>query len=57
MMRSGFNGGDSRIQRLFHWMLDAATGRPWATAETISVAFDLTTRKIITLSDAELAEV
>jgi acyl-CoA thioester hydrolase len=56
-VRSGIGGGDSRIQRLYHWMLDPATGRPWATAQAISVSFDLETRKIYTLSDADLAEV
>jgi acyl-CoA thioester hydrolase len=56
-LRSGIGGGDARIQRIFHWMLDPATGRPWATAQAISVAFDLETRKIITFSEAELAEI
>jgi acyl-CoA thioester hydrolase len=55
LLRSGFQGGDGRFQRIFHWVLDPATGRPWATAEAISVAFDLTTRKIITMGDDELA--
>lgn len=56
-LRSGSAGGDARIRRLVHWMLDPVTGRPWATAEAIAVSFDLTTRKLITLSDAELARV
>lgn len=56
MLRSGFFGGDARFQRIFHWVLDPATGRPWATAEGISVSFDLETRKMITLSDVEFAE-
>ena len=55
-LRSGAGGGDARFQRLFHWMLDPASGRPWATAQAISVALDLEARKIITLSDGELAE-
>jgi acyl-CoA thioester hydrolase len=55
VLRSGFQGGDGRFQRIFHWILDPATGRPWATAEAISVAFDLQTRKMITMSDEELA--
>jgi acyl-CoA thioester hydrolase len=54
-MRSGSAGGDARIRRLVHWMLDPDTGRPWASAEAIAVSFDLQTRKLITLSDAELA--
>ncbi|WP_293475361.1 acyl-ACP thioesterase [Phenylobacterium sp.] len=55
VLRSGFQGGDGRFQRIFHWVLDPETGKPWATAEAISVAFDLTTRKMITMSDEELA--
>ena len=53
-LRSGIGGGDARIQRLYHWMLDPESGRPWATAQAISVSFDLETRKIITLTDGEL---
>lgn len=56
-LRSGSAGGDARFRRLIHWMLDPATGRPWGTAEAIAVSFDLETRKIITLSDEELARV
>jgi acyl-CoA thioester hydrolase len=56
-LRSGSAGGDARIRRLVHWMLDPDTGRPWASAEAIAVSFDLQTRKLVTLSDAELARV
>jgi len=55
-VRSGIGGGDNRVQRIFHWILDPDSGRPWATAQAISVAFDLETRKIITFDDDELAE-
>lgn len=55
-LRSGIGGGDARIQRIFHWVLDPDSGRPWATAQAISVSFDLETRKIITFSEDELAE-
>jgi acyl-CoA thioester hydrolase len=34
----------------------AAAGRPWGTAEAIAVSFDLETRKIISLTDEQLAE-
>ena len=37
-------------------MLDPDSGRPWATAEAISVSLDLVERKLITLSDEELAQ-
>jgi acyl-CoA thioester hydrolase len=56
-LRSGSAGGDARFRRLVHWLLDPDTGRPWATAEAIAVSFDLETRKVITLSDEELARV
>jgi acyl-CoA thioester hydrolase len=56
-LRSGSAGGDARVRRLVHWMLDPDTGRPWASAEAIAVSFDLATRKLITLSDEELARV
>ena len=54
-LRSGMSGGDARIRRLTHWLLDPETGRPWGVAEAIAVAFDLDTRKLITLSDEALA--
>jgi acyl-CoA thioester hydrolase len=56
-LRSGSAGGDARFRRLVHWLLDPETGRPWGSAEAIAVSFDLETRKLITLSDAELARV
>lgn len=56
-LRSGSAGGDARFRRLVHWLLDPVTGRPWGSAEAIAVSFDLETRKIISLSDAELARV
>ncbi len=55
-LRSGQAGGDARFRRFVHWMLDPATGRPWAAAEAIAVSFDLDTRKVITLTDEELAK-
>jgi len=54
-LRSGSGGGDARFRRLIHWLLDPATGRPWGTAEAIAVSFDLETRKIISLTDEQLA--
>ncbi len=52
-LRSGFSGSDTRVRRLVHWLLDPDSGNPWATAEAISVSFDLDTRKLITLSQDE----
>jgi acyl-CoA thioester hydrolase len=56
-LRSGSAGGDARFRRLVHWLLDPDTGRPWGSAEAIAVSFDLETRKLITLSNEELARV
>lgn len=56
-LRSGSGGGDARFRRLVHWLLDPATGKAWGSAEAIAVSFDLDTRKIIALTDAELAAV
>jgi acyl-CoA thioester hydrolase len=56
-LRSGSAGGDPRFRRLVHWLLDPDSGRPWGSAEAIAVSFDLETRKLITLSDAEFARV
>ena len=54
-LRSGFAGGDNRIRRLIHWMVDPETGAPWGSAEAIAISLDLETRKIITLSDEDVA--
>lgn len=56
-LRSGSAGGDARFRRLVHWLLDPDTGRAWGAAEAIAVSFDLETRKIVSLSDEELARV
>ena len=56
-LRSGSAGGDARFRRLVHWLLNPDTGRPWGSAEAIAVSFDLETRKLITLSDEDLARV
>lgn len=56
-LRSGSGGGDARFRRLVHWLVDPDTGRAWGSAEAIAVSFDLETRKIVSLSDEELARV
>ena len=54
-LRSGLAGGDRRIRRLVHWLLDPDSGRPWGSAEAIAISLDLEARKIISLSDDEVA--
>ncbi|WP_309087872.1 thioesterase family protein [Phenylobacterium sp.] len=56
-LRSASAGGDARFRRLVHWLLNPDTGRAWGSAEAIAVSFDLETRKIISLSDEDLARV
>lgn len=47
---------DSRGQSLVHWMLDPATGEPWAVSEAYIVTFDLDARKMMRINDAAQAE-
>jgi acyl-CoA thioester hydrolase len=47
VIRSGVSGVDGRGQRMIHWMLDPASGRPWAASEAYVVTFDLDARKIM----------
>jgi len=56
-LRSATTWTDARFRRLVHWLLDPATGRPWAAAEAITASFDLDARKIVTLSPRALAAV
>lgn len=54
-VRSGFAGVEDKSQRLVHWMLDPATGRPWATAEAVAISLDLDARKIVPFTGAHRA--
>ncbi|RAK57470.1 thioesterase [Phenylobacterium deserti] len=56
-LRSGYAGGDARFRRFVHWLVDPVTGKAWGSAEAIAVSFDLDTRKIVTLTDEQRAEV
>jgi acyl-CoA thioester hydrolase len=50
LVRSGLTGADHRTQRLVHWLLDPATGRPWGTSRAVAVTLDLDRRKIVPVS-------
>jgi acyl-CoA thioester hydrolase len=50
-VRSGLIGFDDRAQHLAHWVLDPATGAPWATSEAVAISLDLAARKIVSLTD------
>ncbi len=55
-LRSGFGGAETRTRRVFHWMVDPVSGRPWASAEAVVISFDLDARKVIDISPEALAE-
>ncbi len=55
VVRSGVASVEPRFQRLVHWVLDPGTGRPWATAEAISISMDLEARKVLAYTDEHRA--
>jgi len=55
-MRSGVRRVDAGTRRTTHWMLDPASGEIWGATEVVSAALDLETRRILTLSEAEVAD-
>ena len=55
-VRSGFADCTARTRRVFHWMLDPVSGRPWASAEAVVISFDLDARKVVDISEAAQAE-
>ncbi len=50
-IRSGFTKVEARRLTLQHWILDPASGRPWAAADVVLVPFDIAARKAFALSD------
>ncbi len=53
---SGLADCTSRIRRVFHWVVDPVSGRPWASAEAVVISFDLDARKVVDISEAAQAE-
>ena len=51
-LRSGLVSTDARTMRVVHWMLDPATGAPWATSEAVAITFDLDARKVVPVTEA-----
>jgi acyl-CoA thioester hydrolase len=49
-VRSGLADVDDTTQRLVHWILDPATGRPWGSVTAVVADFDLDARTIVPLS-------
>ncbi|MEI9891120.1 MAG: hypothetical protein WDN45_11645 [Caulobacteraceae bacterium] len=50
-MRSGHRELTPKLRRVIHWLLDPSSGRPWATAEMVSLFLDLKARRSLTLSE------
>jgi acyl-CoA thioester hydrolase len=46
-IRSGLAAIDARTQRVVHWMIDPATGKPWGTSIAVAATLDLDARKLI----------
>ena len=53
-MRSAHKELTPKYRRVIHWLLDPQSGRPWASAEMVSLFLDLKARKSLTLSAAAL---
>jgi acyl-CoA thioester hydrolase len=54
-VRSGYRALTPRSRDVVHWLLDPATGRPWATGEVVSLFLDLKARRALTLAPEALA--
>jgi acyl-CoA thioester hydrolase len=55
VIRAGVGATAGKAYSLVYWLLDPATGAAWATAEAVSVTFNLETRKVIAPAEAHLA--
>jgi acyl-CoA thioester hydrolase len=53
-LRSAHRELTAKARRVVHWLLDPTSGRPWASAEMVSLFLDLKARKSLTLSDEGL---
>lgn len=49
-VRSGFGACDARTRRVFHWMVDPVSGKPWVSSEAVVISFDLDKRKVVDLT-------
>jgi acyl-CoA thioester hydrolase len=54
-LRSGHRALTPRSRHVTHWLLDPASGQPWATAEVVSLFLDLKARRALTLAPEALA--
>jgi acyl-CoA thioester hydrolase len=56
-LRSGHRELSAKARRVVHWLIDPTSGRPWASAEMVSLFLDLKARKSLTLSAEALKAV
>jgi len=49
-VRSGLAGCTDRVFYATHWLLDPATGEPWAAVRAVGVPLDLDARRIVALT-------
>jgi acyl-CoA thioester hydrolase len=54
-LRSGHRAMTPRSRSVVHWLLDPSSGRPWATAEVVSLFLDLKARKSLLMPEAVFA--
>jgi acyl-CoA thioester hydrolase len=50
-MHSGHRAVTPKSRSMVHWLLDPTSGRPWATAEVVSLFLDLKARKSLVMPD------
>ena len=53
---SGLGGVEGKTHSLIHWVMDPATGLPWATAQATAISLDLDARKAVAAPPEMLAE-
>jgi acyl-CoA thioester hydrolase len=51
-LRSGLKAATNKMRRVVHWMLDPASGAPWASCEGLLLFLDLKARRSLTVADA-----
>ncbi len=53
---TGLGGVEGKTHSLIHWVMDPATGRPWATSHATAITLDLDARKAIPAPAEAIAE-
>jgi acyl-CoA thioester hydrolase len=54
-LRSGHRAVTPKSRSVVHWLLDPTSGRPWATAEVVSLFLDLKERRSLVMPDEAFA--